>query len=54
MSTDSKGGWNKQVGFRLDSEEKRQRLEEIRVREGYSNLAEYMRDLVDEAIEGAE
>lgn len=50
MSTDSKGGWSRQVGFRLETEEKRQKLEEIRVRRGYSNLAEFMRDLVDEEI----
>jgi hypothetical protein len=51
MSTGSKSGVSKHVGFKLESEEKRQQLEMIRIQEGYSNLTAFMRDLVDEKIE---
>lgn len=39
------------MGFRLNSKEKRQQLEVVRVKEGYTNLADFMRALVDEKIE---
>lgn len=51
MSADSRNGWSRQVGFKLEDEEKRQKLEEVRVKEGYTNLTEFMRDLVDEKID---
>lgn len=51
MGGDSKRKWSTQVGFRLKSAEKRQKLEEVRVKEGYTNLTEFMRALVDEKIE---
>jgi len=51
MSTERGKKWNRQVGFKLEDSQKRQRLEEIRVSEGYPNLTEFMRDLVDEKIQ---
>ena len=54
MSTDSRTGVSTHVGFKLESEEKRQQLEMVRVTAGYSNLTDFMRDLVDEKIEEAD